>query len=38
VLGGGRKLFTEPKQRLNLRTTGARLLDDRVVVTSYEPA
>jgi dihydrofolate reductase len=36
VLGGGRKLFAEPKQRLNLRTGRSRLLDDRVVVTSYQ--
>ncbi|HEY0532462.1 MAG TPA: dihydrofolate reductase family protein [Actinoplanes sp.] len=35
VLGGGRKLFAEPKQRLNLRTEGSRLLDGQVVVTSY---
>jgi dihydrofolate reductase len=38
VLGGGRKLFAEPKHRLNLRTTATRLLDGRVVVTSYEVA
>ena len=37
VLGGGRKLFGEPKQRLTLRTTDTRLLDGQVVVTSYEP-
>ncbi|BCJ47277.1 riboflavin biosynthesis protein RibD [Actinoplanes ianthinogenes] len=37
VLGGGRKLFTEPKQRLTLDTTGSRLIDGRVVVTSYRP-
>ena len=35
VLGGGRKLFTEPKQRLNLRTVESRVVDDQVVVTSY---
>jgi hypothetical protein len=34
----GRKLFAEPKQRLNLRTGQSRLLDGNVVVTSYEPA
>jgi dihydrofolate reductase len=38
VLGGGRKLFGEPKQRLNLRPTGSRLLDGQVVVTTYHPA
>lgn len=38
VLGGGRKLFGEPKQRLNLHATGSRVLDDQVVVTSYRPA
>jgi dihydrofolate reductase len=38
VLGGGRKLFGEPKQRLNLQATGSRVLDDQVVVTSYRPA
>jgi dihydrofolate reductase len=37
VLGGGRKLFAEPKQRLNLRPTQSRLVDNQVVVTSYEP-
>lgn len=37
VLGGGRKLFTEPKQRLNLRPTQSRLLDDQIVVTCYQP-
>jgi dihydrofolate reductase len=37
VLGGGRKLFTEPKQRLNLRTMQSRRLDGQVVVTSYQP-
>jgi dihydrofolate reductase len=38
VLGGGRKLFAEPKQRLNMRTGQSRVLDGGVVVTSYEPA
>ncbi len=38
VLGGGRTLFAEPKQRLNLRPVQSRLLDNRVVVTSYELA
>ena len=37
VLGGGRKLFAEPKQRLNLHTVQSRLLDGQVVVTSYRP-
>jgi dihydrofolate reductase len=37
VLGGGRKLFAEPKQRLNLRVMQSRVLDDQVVVTSYQP-
>jgi dihydrofolate reductase len=35
VLGGGRKLFAEPKQRLNLRTGESHLVDGQVVVTSY---
>jgi dihydrofolate reductase len=35
VLGGGRKLFAGTEQRLNLRTGESRLLDGRVVVTSY---
>ena len=35
VLGGGRKLFGRPKERLNLRTGESRLVDGRVVVTSY---
>ena len=38
VLGGGRKLFGEPKQRLSLRTGESRLLDGRIVVTSYHRA
>jgi len=37
VLGGGRKLFAEPKQRLNLRAGESRLLDGQVVVTDYQP-
>jgi hypothetical protein len=36
VLGGGRKLFAEPKQRLNLRAVQSHLLDGQVVVTNYE--
>lgn len=38
VLGGGRRLFAEPKQRLNLRAVGSRVLDGQVVVTQYAPA
>jgi dihydrofolate reductase len=38
VLGGGRKLFAEQKQRLNLRAMESRMLDGQVVVTSYRPA
>jgi dihydrofolate reductase len=37
VLGGGRKLFAEPKQRLNLCAMQSRMVDDQVVVTSYRP-
>lgn len=37
VLGGGRKLFADQKQRLNLRTAASRVVDDQVVVTSYRP-
>jgi dihydrofolate reductase len=35
VLGGGRRLFAEPKQRLNLRAEKSDMLDGQVVVTSY---
>ena len=38
VLGGGRKLFAEPKHRLTLRTGESRLLDGQVAVTSYQIA
>lgn len=38
ALGGGRRLFAEPKQRLNLRAEESRLLDGQVVVTHYRPA
>ena len=38
VLGGGRKLFAEPTQRLNLRAEKSHLLDGQVVVTSYKLA
>jgi dihydrofolate reductase len=37
VLGGGRQLLGEEKQRLNLHTEATRLVDDQVVVTSYRP-
>lgn len=37
VLGGGRRLLADPKQRLNLRAESSRLLDGQVVVTSYRP-
>ncbi|WP_436535274.1 dihydrofolate reductase family protein [Actinoplanes sp. HUAS TT8] len=37
VLGGGLRLFGEPKQRLNLKTTGSQLLDTQITVTSYVP-
>jgi dihydrofolate reductase len=38
VLGGGRQLFGDPKQRHNLRVMQSQLLDEQVVVTSYRPA
>ena len=38
VLGGGRKVFGEPKQRLNLRAVESRVADGQVVVTSYTAA
>lgn len=38
VLGGGRRLFAGPEQRLNLETVGSRLLDGKVAVTQYRPA
>ncbi|MFL6071903.1 MAG: dihydrofolate reductase family protein [Mycobacteriales bacterium] len=38
VLGGGRKLFAEPGQRLNLRPVESALLDAQVVVTHYQLA
>ena len=38
VLGGGRRLFAEPKQRLNLRRVESRSVDAGVVVTHYAPA
>ncbi len=38
VLGGGRRLFPDTEQRLNLRTVDSRVVDGRVVVTSYQVA
>jgi dihydrofolate reductase len=38
VLGGGLRLFAEPKQRLHLRAVESRVVDDQVVVTSYRLA
>ncbi|MEV4133063.1 dihydrofolate reductase family protein [Dactylosporangium sp. NPDC049742] len=38
VLGGGRRLFAEPKQRLNLRTVTSTLVDGAIAVTHYEPS
>jgi dihydrofolate reductase len=38
VLGGGRKLFGEPKERLNLHAEESRVVDGQVVVTSYTVA
>jgi dihydrofolate reductase len=35
VLGGGRRLFAEPKQRVNLSTVASQLLDGRIAVTQY---
>ena len=35
VLGGGSKLFGDGKERLTLETTGSRLLDGQIAVTSY---
>ncbi len=37
VLGGGRRLFPEPKQRINFRVVGSQLVDGRVAVTHYQP-
>jgi dihydrofolate reductase len=36
VLGGGRRLFAEPKQRINLRLVDARPVDGQVVVQQYQ--
>lgn len=38
VLGGGKPLFREPEQRLNLRLVDARPVDSRVVILHYQPA
>lgn len=38
VLGGGLRLFAEPKQRLNLRQVDSRTLDGQIVVTHYQRA
>ncbi|MGV9536970.1 dihydrofolate reductase family protein [Streptosporangium sandarakinum] len=38
VLGGGRRLFPETKDRLGLRLIGSRILDSRTVLLRYEPA
>lgn len=35
VLGGGRRLFAEPKERINLRLVDARTVDGQVVVKQY---
>jgi dihydrofolate reductase len=37
VLGGGRKLFADPKRFLNLHLVDSRVVDGRVVVTHYAP-
>ncbi|MBM7784716.1 dihydrofolate reductase family protein [Tenggerimyces flavus] len=36
VLGGGRRLFAGPDQRIGLRPVASQLLDGQVVVTHYE--
>jgi dihydrofolate reductase len=38
VLGGGHRLFAEPKERINLRLVGSQTLDGKVAVTHYERA
>ncbi|MBO3748766.1 dihydrofolate reductase family protein [Streptosporangiaceae bacterium NEAU-GS5] len=38
VLGGGLRLFAEPKERLNLRVTESRVVDGQVVVSHYTRA
>jgi dihydrofolate reductase len=36
VLGGGRRLFAEPKERINLRLVDSRTVDGQVVVKQYQ--
>lgn len=36
VLGGGRRLFAEPKERINLRLVDSRTVDRQVVVKQYQ--
>ncbi len=36
VLGGGRRLFGEPKERINLRLVDSRTVDGQVVVEQYQ--
>jgi dihydrofolate reductase len=36
VLGGGRQLFAEPKERINLRLVDSRTVDGQVVVQQYQ--
>jgi dihydrofolate reductase len=38
VLGGGRRLFAGPKERINLRLADARTVDGQVVVKQYRPS
>lgn len=38
VLGGGKPLFREPRQRLNLALVNAQTVDTGVVVLHYQPA
>ena len=38
VLGGGRRLFAEPKERINLRLIDSRTVDGQVVVKQYRPS
>lgn len=38
VLGGGRPLFRELEQRVNLRLIDARTVDSRVAILHYQPA
>jgi len=36
VLGGGRPLFRDPRQRITLRLAGSRVLDGRTVLLHYQ--